>query len=44
MPRMHGAILILGELAAVASQWDQETRDVARRFAKIAMDWAENLE
>ena len=44
-PRQHGAVLILGELAAHASQWDASSRDVARWFAKIAQDWAhENIE
>lgn len=39
-PRQHGAVLILGELAAHASQWDEGSRDVARLFGKIARAWA----
>ena len=39
-PRQHGAVLILGEIAAHASQWDAETRGVARSFAAIALAWA----
>ena len=39
-PREHGAVLILGEIAAHASQWDEESRPVARRFAQIALEWA----
>ena len=39
-PRQHRAVLVLGELAAHASQWDSATRDVARSFAKIALNWA----
>jgi len=39
-PRQHAAVLILGELAAHASQWDAASRDVARSFANIALGWA----
>jgi hypothetical protein len=37
--REHQSILILGELAAVVSQWDPQTRDVSREFADIAWKW-----
>ena len=39
-PRQHSAVLILGEIAAHASQWDAETREVARSFGAIALTWA----
>ena len=39
-PRQHAAVLVLGELAAHASQWDDSSRSVARRFAEIARAWA----
>ena len=39
-PRQHAAVLILGELAAHASQWDEASRDAARLFAEIARAWA----
>jgi hypothetical protein len=39
-PRQHASVLILGEIAAHASQWDVETRDVARSFGAIALAWA----
>jgi hypothetical protein len=41
--REHQAVLILGELAAVASQWDTQTRQVAREFATIVRRWADAL-
>ena len=40
-PREHGAVLILGEIAAHASQWDAQSRDVARKYAAVARDWAD---
>ena len=43
-PREHGALPILGELAAFASQWDPATRRTAREFASIARGWAANLD
>ena len=39
-PRQHSAVLILGEIAAHASQWDSGTREVARSFAAISLAWA----
>ena len=43
-PREHGAVLILGQMAAHASQWHPECRDVAREFARIARAWADDLD
>eukprot|EP01035_Chromulina_nebulosa_P021325 gene21325-27629_t len=43
MSRYHGAMLILGELAAFVSQWCSSGRDVARAFAKITRDWADEI-
>lgn len=40
-PREYGALLVLGELAAHASQWDAPTRDVARDLARTARGCAE---
>lgn len=40
-PREYGALLVLGELAAHASQWDSPARDVARDLARTARLWAE---
>ena len=40
MSRYHGAILILGEMAAFVSQWRASSREVARGFASIAKSWA----
>ena len=41
--REHSALLILGELAAVASQWDGPSRTTARKFASTARKWADDL-
>ena len=41
--REHSALLILGELAAVASQWDAPSRTTARKFASTARKWADDL-
>jgi hypothetical protein len=38
-PREYGALLVLSELAAHASQWDAPTRDVARDLARTARAW-----
>lgn len=43
-PREHGAVLLLGELAAYLSDWHAPLRDVARRFAAAAEGWADDLE
>ena len=40
-PREYGALHILGELAAHASQWDEASRAVARAFAGIVRAWAD---
>ena len=42
-PREHRSLLILSELAAVASQWDEPTREIAREFARVALSWAVSL-
>ena len=39
-PREYGALHILGEIAAHASQWDEPCRDVARTFASTLHRWA----
>ena len=41
--REHSALLILGELAAVASQWDAPSRTTARKFARTSRKWADDL-
>lgn len=43
-PREHAAALVLGEIAAHASQWHDGCRAVARKFAQIARQWADDLE
>lgn len=43
-PRQHGAVLLLGEMAAYLSAWHTPLRAVARRFAAAAARWAEDLE
>jgi len=40
-PREYGALHVLGELAAHASQWDEASRAVARAFAGIVRVWAD---
>jgi hypothetical protein len=40
--RDHGAVLLQGELAAHASQWDAQSRLTARHFARTAQQWAED--
>ena len=42
-PGDHATVLLLGELAAVASQWDPLSRATARDFAHIARDWADSV-
>jgi hypothetical protein len=42
-PREHGALLVLGEIAAVASQWDPDTRETSRQFAQISRAWADEV-
>ena len=42
--REHPAVLLLGQIAAHASQWDKDSRDVAREFARISISWAKQLE
>ena len=42
-PREHGTLLLLGELAAVASQWDPAIRLTARELARVARKWASDL-
>jgi len=42
-PREHGAVLVLGEIAAVASQWDSATRETSRQFAQISRAWADEV-
>ena len=43
-PREHGAVLVLGEIAAHASQWHEPCREVAREFARIARTWSDELD
>ncbi len=42
-PRDHGAVLLLGQLSAHASQWDDASRSTARCFAEIARSWADDV-
>lgn len=42
-PREHGSMLILAQLAAFASQWNENCRDTARNISRVVRTWARDL-
>ncbi len=42
-PREHKCLVLLGQVASYAGQWDSGSRVVARKFASLARSWADDL-
>ncbi len=42
-PREHRSLVLLGQVASYAGQWDSNSRLVARQFAAISRSWADDL-
>jgi hypothetical protein len=42
-PREHRSLVLLGQVASYAGQWDSNSREAARKFSALARFWADNL-